>query len=194
MVVILKFDSNVEEFYSTLFMELNIDYKISLRENDISRAEYIILPDTDLLIKVIKKLQVMNLYSLLRMKKVPILGVNNGMVLMCNKIVDINKTGLGFFNINANTISINDEKGEEIKETEFRKVDKSKLLTDTSEIVRFNKKKKYLKSNHFSTSKINIDKNEYSFIMEKDNYFGIQIDIKENKDLFKKILTNFIKL
>jgi imidazoleglycerol phosphate synthase glutamine amidotransferase subunit HisH len=194
MVVILKFDSNVEEFYSTLFMELNIDYKISLRENDISRAEHIILPDTDLLIKVIKKLQLMNLYSLLRMKNVPILGVNNGMVLMCNKIVDINKTGLGFFNINANTISVNDEKGEEIKETEFRKVDKSKLLTDTSEIVKFNKKKKYLKSNHFSTSKINIDKNKYSFIMEKDNYFGIQIDIKENKDLFKKILTNFIKL
>jgi imidazoleglycerol phosphate synthase glutamine amidotransferase subunit HisH len=194
MVVILKFDSNVEEFYSTLFMELNIDYKISLRENDISRAEHIILPDTDLLIKVIKKLQLMNLYSLLRMKNVPILGVNNGMVLMCNKIVDINKTGLGFFNINANTISVNDEKGEEIKEIEFRKVDKSKLLTDTSEIVKFNKKKKYLKSNHFSTSKINIDKNKYSFIMEKDNYFGIQIDIKENKDLFKKILTNFIKL
>ncbi len=194
MVVILKFDSNVEEFYSTLFMELNIDYKISLRENDISRAEHIILPDTDLLIKVIKKLQLMNLYSLLRMKNVPILGVNNGMVLMCNKIVDINKTGLGFFNINANTISVNDEKGEDIKETEFRKVDKSKLLTDTSEIVKFNKKKKYLKSNHFSTSKINIDKNKYSFIMEKDNYFGIQIDIKENKDLFKKILTNFIKL
>ena len=192
MLVILKFDSNTEEYYSSLCENLNIEYKISLKEKDISKASHIILPDADLLLKLIKKMQLMNLYSMLRILKIPILGVNNGMMLMCDKIIDLNKSGLGFFNIDVNSIVKNTNSKFVKREVAILK--KSMLLnrlTDKNVLI---ENSNYLSKNLYTTSIINGSNEEISFTMENMNYYGVQIDVKMNSGLFAQIVNNFIGL
>ncbi len=192
MVVILNFNSNTEKYYCSLLDSMNIEYKISLKEIDISKADHVILPDTNNLSRIIKKMQLMNLYSLLRIIKIPILGINNGMILMCNKIVDINKSGLGFFNIKASLINIESPKDIEYNFGKIEKLAETELLLDVPTQKIAIRNLNYLEKNSFSVSKINMVEKEISFIMRKNNHYGVQIDIEKNKYLFGLIIKNFL--
>ena len=192
MVVILNFNSSTEKYYCNLLDSMNIEYKISLKEIDISKADHVILPDTNNLSRIIKKMQLMNLYSLLRLIKIPMLGVNNGMILMCNKIVDINKSGLGFFNIKASLIKFESPKDIEYNFGKIEKLAETELLPDVPKQKIAIRDLNYLEKNSFSVSKINVVGKEISFIMRTNNHYGVQIDIEKNRDLFDLIIKNFL--
>ncbi len=192
MLVILKFDSYTEEYYSGLCKKLNIEYKISLKEKDISKANFIILPDTNSIGKLIRKMQLMNLYSMLKILNTPILGVNNGMILMCDEIIDFNKAGLGFFSLDVNSI-VKNSNGEYF-ERKVKYLKKSKLLKDLNVEKVLIKNKNYLSKNLYTTSILNSGGKEISLTMENENFYGVQIDEMENSILFSQIINNFVKL
>ncbi len=191
MVVILKFDNETEKYFAKLFNELNIECRISLKETDIAKAGHIILPDTNYLPEVIKKIQLMNLYSIIKILKVPVLGINNGMILMCNKIKNIHKAGFGFYTLQPNTIT---HKTEQLVKAKIENTKKDILLTGIKEKEIRIYSKEYLPANRYSTSLLNVKDKKYSFSMKDGNHFAIQIDMERNKNLFKQIISNFVEL
>ena len=77
--------------------KLGVNLKFTSVESEILSAEKIILPDCHDLKKAIKRLHLLNLFSMLRMIKKPVLGIGNGVSIMCENTHEPGKTGLGFF-------------------------------------------------------------------------------------------------
>ncbi len=83
--------------------KLGIELKFTSVESEILAADRIILPDCRDLKKAVKRLHLLNLFSMLRMVKKPVLGIGNGFALMCEGTPVMNCEGLGFFPISVNT-------------------------------------------------------------------------------------------
>ncbi|MCP5061412.1 MAG: hypothetical protein GY936_02990 [Ignavibacteriae bacterium] len=192
MIVILKYSNNNEQEFSEIFKKLKLEYTFTLDESIIIKASHIILPDTNNLNKAVRKMQLMNLYSVLRMIKKPILGINNGFNLMCNNLTDIQKLGLGLFPIDSETCSSKNEVSNNIG--------KINVLKKTNILEQINIKSincnldRPIDVNDFTTSVILNNNQEYSLTCENQNYYSIQIEISKNKELFEKLIGNFVKL
>ena len=98
MIVILGYNNLKTEYLNQILESNGLEYKYSLLENDIIQADKIILPHLDNFNSTYRRMNLMNLFSVLRMIKNPILGINNGFRLMCNDLINKYKKGLGFFN------------------------------------------------------------------------------------------------
>lgn len=194
MVVVLSYSIKNNQKYIKLLEKLNKKYSFTLREKLITEATHIILPETYNISTAIRKMQIMNLYSLLRMIKKPILGINNGFGLMCNNITDIQKLGLGLFPIDTKTCSIRNEK--DVADN----IGQLKILGDTNFLngIKIETVNCNLKSNsdvnNFTTSVISIKKKQFTLTCENENYYSLQMDTSENEKLFDKLLENFLKL
>jgi hypothetical protein len=134
----------------------------------------------------------MNLFSVLRMIKKPILGINDGCKLMCNQLIDKNKCGLGFFDVKIN---IEDDKNislvEETGKINFN--NSTKLLSKKYEnqSVRFYPQIQpslYLDSN----AEITVAENKYSFLYESKNHYGLILDGDKNEEIFNEVVKNFL--
>lgn len=192
MIVILKYSIKTDQEFSEIFEKLKLDYTFTLDESIIIKASHIILPDTYNLNIAIRKMQLMNLYSVLRMIKKPILGINNGFNLMCNNLSDIQKLGLGLFPIDSKTCSSKNEVNSNIG--------KINVLKKTNILAQINIKDvnchlgRTVDVNNFTTSVISNNNQEYSLTCENENYYSIQMEISNNKELFEKLIGNFVSL
>ncbi len=77
--------------------KLGINQKFTSVESEILAADRIILPDCKDLKRAVKRLHLLNLFSMLRMVKKPVLGIGNGFALMCEGTGVTSCEGLGFF-------------------------------------------------------------------------------------------------
>ncbi len=77
--------------------KLGIDQKFTSVESEILAADRIILPDCKDLKRAVKRLHLLNLFSMLRMVNKPVLGIGNGFALMCEGTGVTSCEGLGFF-------------------------------------------------------------------------------------------------
>lgn len=194
MIIILDYQQN-HLTMSNFLKEKGEYFKFSLREDEILNASKIILPDTENIQKAIKKLQIYNLFNLLRIVNKPILGINNGFFLMCNEILNLNKCGLGLFDLTiVNSKNVVEDK---LVEGLIEISEDSKLLNSN-----FNNRsvlfeiENQLSVNEFTKSSLNYFDQKFNLICENQNYYGIQIFYEQPKNLeiFKEILTNFLKL
>lgn len=193
MILILDYNKSETEILNRIIERNNVEFKYSLREADILNAEKIILPNPNIFNSTYRKLNMMNLFSMLRIIKKPILGLNNGSRLMCNKLLNNHKSGLGFFNIDVNIqeeyIEANSEDVGEIIVDEnfqyFNSINKSKIFfnSDTHQKA-------------FDCSKIIISSKDkkYSIMHVYNNFYGLEIDIERNEQITEEIITSFIKL
>ncbi len=192
MIVILKYSNKNEQEFSGIFEKLKLEYTFTLDESIIIKASHIILPDTNNLNKAVRKMQLMNLYSVLRMIKKPILGINNGFNLMCNNLTDIQKLGLGLFPIDSETCSSKNEVSNNIGKINVLK--KTNILEQINiKTVNCNLDRP-IDVNDFTTSVISNNNQEYSLTCENGNYYSIQMEISKNKELFEKLVENFTNL
>ncbi len=95
MVAIINYERKTAQRISQFLSELNIENKITLEEVEISSADKIILPHFNDLKSALRKLQLSNVFNLLKVVKKDILGINAGMILFCQYISHENLTGLG---------------------------------------------------------------------------------------------------
>ena len=63
--------------------KLGVDQKFTSVESEILAADRIILPDCSDIKKALKRLHLLNLFSMLKMIQKPVLGIANGFSLMC---------------------------------------------------------------------------------------------------------------
>ncbi len=197
MVIILDYNDTESNILNEILLENNIEYKYSLSEGFITNADKIILPHPYYFNSAFKKMQLMNLFSFLKLVKKPILGINDGFCLMCNEIFDQYKCGLGFFQIDLKSISclrenVND--GDLVK-GELELKEKCKLINKkfNNAIINFDVNAQ-LKECEYTSSIINYENNAFSLTCEYENYFACQLNFEKNKEIGGSILKNFLKL
>jgi imidazoleglycerol phosphate synthase glutamine amidotransferase subunit HisH len=197
MVVVLDYNKTESEFLKKIFIEDDIDYKYSLSENYITKADKIILPHPNNFNFSYKKMQLMNLFSFLRLIKKPILGINDGFCFMCDEISDQYKCGLGFFQIDLKSIEASSVFGEESNfvNGEIETKENCKLTDENlnGTQVEFNYKSQ-LSECEYTTSLLKFKENKFTLTCEYKNYYAVEINFAKNPEISNSIVKNFLQI
>ena len=105
MIAVVNYDRGKSIALGNIFKKLGFHYKLTKDEREICRCDKIILPDSTNIDSTIKKLQLLNLASVLRVLKKPILGINMGFAVLCKNIIGHNIEGLGLLNIDVHFLT-----------------------------------------------------------------------------------------
>ena len=194
MIALIDYGAGNVASVANALNELGQKYKITNSETEICRAEKVIFPGVGEASFAIKQLHKLNLYSLLRIVKRPILGVCLGMQLMADFSTEGNIQCLGIFpgevlKFDSQMVKVPHMGWNDIH---FKK--ESKLFSGITEGERFYfANSYYLPVNEFTTSYCN-NSIDFSASMEKENYYGVQFHPEKSSDAGLKVLKNFIEL
>ena len=191
MITIIDYgNTNSKELKSAL-SELTGEIIISNKETDILKADKLILPDSENFSGAIRKLHLLNLFSVLRMIKKPSLGIGTGMHLMTKSYKNINAACLGCFPVECRNY---ENSNNEFLQLSIKVLKKSNLLKDIQKDDLFPFRIScYIPLNEFSTSSVKINK-EITASIEKDHLFGVQFNPEKSGEAGKKIFQNFLTL
>lgn len=96
-ISIVNYDNQYSETVLKLVERLGFSAKLITDEINICNSDVLILPDCNDLLKANRKLQLFNLSNVLKIINRKIIGINNGMFLMCSNFIGFNMCGLGLF-------------------------------------------------------------------------------------------------
>jgi glutamine amidotransferase len=170
------------------------DYKVSKNELDICVADKIIFAGCGNAPAVMRKIQMLNLYSVLRVIKKPILGIGLGMQLMADYSTEGNFSCLGFFQGTAIKFEGNIEESLFKGNHKVNRCKQSVLFNGIEENAQFFfNNSYYLPKSDLSTSTC---KNNIKFCasIENENAYGVQFHPEMSGDVGLKLLKNFIEM
>ncbi len=186
-------DSSVNEL-SRVLHQLEAPFRITSSEADICKSDKVILYGSGSAKQNIKQLHLLNLFSMLRMIKNPILGIALGVELMCQHTSGEGLSCLGLFPVDSNKIE--DEKVL-VSHSGLKKIDilkPGKLFEGISTGTEFYfSENYYLPENKFTTSIVN-NGGTFSASVEKENAFGVQFHPEKSGEAGLSLLKNFINL
>ena len=192
MITIIDYGNTNSNEIAESLENLSVDFVISNSESDILQATKLILPDSTDISSSIRKLHLLNLFSILRIIKKPILGIGTGMHLMTKSFKDINATCLGCFPVECKT--------EEMQGNMFEHEQSIKIIKDTSLLDNISKEDKFyfegdcfIPLNEFSTSTANIN-GEITASIEKEHLFGVQFKPEKSGEVGMKVFRNFVEM
>jgi len=192
MITIIDYGKTNSNEIAESLEKLSVDYVISNSESNILQATKLILPDSTDLSSSITKLHLLNLFSILRIIKKPILGIGTGMHLMTKSFKDINAACLGCFPVECKT--------EEMQQNIFGHEQSIKIIKATPLLDNISKEDKFyfecdcfIPSNEFSTSTANIN-GEITASIEKEHLFGVQFNPVKSGDAGMRIFRNFVEM
>jgi len=168
------------------------EFVMSNKETDILKADKLILPDCEDISSSIKKLHLLNLFSILRIIKNPILGIGTGMHLMTKSYKNLNAACLGCFPVECATEKIQHDMV--ARELSINIIKETKLLKDICEEDQF-----YFAGNCFTplsefTTSITKITEEVSATLEKDYMFGVQFIPEKSGDAGMRVFRNFVEM
>lgn len=194
MITIVDYGDVCIEKVAASLKSINADFKVSKRETDICKSDKIILTGCGSAVTIMRKIQMLNLYSILRVVKKPMLGIGLGMQLMGDYSEEGNFPCLGFFPGKAVKFSDDiDESGYE----GMHKVTycKSSLLfngiEDNTEF--FFNNSYYLPQSDLSTSTCKTQ-NTFCSSIENGNAYGVQFHPEMSGEAGLKVLQNFVEM
>ena len=169
------------------------DFKVSKNELDICGSEKIILAGCGSAPSVMRKIQMLNLYSVLRVIKKPILGIGLGMQLMSDYSTEGNFSCLGLFPGTAVKFDSN------LNESTYKGMHKVSFckqsilfdgIEDNTEF--FFNNSYYLPKSDLSTSTCS---NTVTFCasIENENAYGVQFHPEMSGEAGLKLIKNFIE-
>ncbi len=195
MITIVDFgDINSKEVADAL-SKITKDFRISSNEVEICRADKIIFPGAGSAKDAIKKIHLLNLFSVLRIIiEKPILGIGLGMQIMCEYTYEGNISCLGIFpgsiqkfsNSTQNHLHEGFDKVIIVKENQlFRNIpDKSEFYFNHSYYLP-------LSEHTISVCRKEI---EFSSAIQRNLSFGVQFHPEKSGEVGLTLLENFIKL
>ena len=194
MVAIVDYGDVCTAEVEASIKKITLDYKVLSTEVDICRSDKIIFSGCGSASVAMKKIHLLNLFSVLRIVKKPMLGIGLGMQLMADYSTEGNISCLGIF---PGTSVKFDDKLEESEHKGLHKIkfcESSKLfegIYDNTEFY-FNNSY-YLPKNDLTTSTC---KKNLSFCssMENENSFGVQFHPERSGEAGLKLLKNFIEM
>ena len=194
MITIVDYGDSSAYEVGECIKQLTDDFVISNSEIDICRSDKIIFPGKGSALSAMKKLHLLNLFSVMRIVKKPMLGIGLGMQLMAEYTMEGNISCLGIFDGTA--VKFNKGKTNILNEGQ-------QSITVTKESVLFdgiNENEKfhfqhsyYLPVSEHSTS-ISGNGTRFSSSLEKNNSFGVQFHPEKSGVSGLKLLQNFINL
>lgn len=191
MIAILDYNKDKFNSIIELLGGINKEIYFTLNESKIINSDKLILPPVVNFNRAYRKLQLTNIFNLLKIYKKPILSLENGFLFMINEITDKRKKGLGFFNLNMECYTYDTQlvfmngKFQKLKNCSLSKNIKDKQTVKVTEI------EKELISN-YCTSEAIVNGVEFAVTSEYKNYSAIHINIKENYNLVETLIKNFI--
>ena len=194
MVTIIDYNLGRVDKVADALAESGIKFKITRNENDIISSDKIILPGTEEALSAVKKLHLLNLFTVLRIVKKPVLGIGLGMQLLSEFSKEGNVTCLGKF---TGTVEKFDETVSKVPFSgnyKIRLEKNSKLFTEIDEAAEFRFRNSFYLPVHDYTSAIAINSVSFSAAIEKDNFYGFQFHPEESGTEGLKLLKNFSEL
>ncbi|OGU60334.1 MAG: hypothetical protein A2V66_13340 [Ignavibacteria bacterium RBG_13_36_8] len=194
MIIILDYDNEETSLFKSFLEHWGIinQFKFTHQENEVCRADKIILPGTREIITAVKKLQVQNLFTLLKMLNKPMLGIGAGTLLMCDSITGYKFPGLGLFPLNVESDFEISEDIYGFRDIEILK--ESKIFKNAVISTEYYfEQRHFIRLNDFSTSKISTSKYDLSSSLEKSNCYGVLFNIYKSGKNGIQLLKNFLE-
>jgi glutamine amidotransferase len=194
MIAVIDYGAGNVASVANALSQLNKDYKISNNELEICKADKIIFPGVGEASYAIKQLHLLNLFSLLRIIKKPMLGICLGMQLMMDSSTEGNVTCLGIFPGVVQKFDSTKTKVPHMGWNDIKLLKESKLFDGIKNGERFYFANSfYVPVNNFTTSITN-NNIDFSASLEKDNFYGVQFHPEKSGEAGLKILKNFCEL
>ncbi len=194
MIALIDYGAGNVASVANALTELNQEFIITSNETEICRAQKIIFPGVGEASYAIRQLHLLNLFTVLRIVKKPMLGICLGMQLMADFSKEGNVTCLGIFSVTAEKFDETKTKVPHMGWNDIEIVKESKLFNGIKSGERFYfANSYYLSVCPFTTSMSNNEIN-FSSSLEKDNFFGVQFHPEKSGDAGLKILKNFIDI
>jgi imidazole glycerol-phosphate synthase subunit HisH len=194
MIIIIDYNlGNVDKLAESLGLS-GIKFKITKNENDIIGAEKVILPGTEEAFSAVKKLHLLNLFTVLRIIKKPVLGIGLGMQLLSEFSREGDVACLGKF------IGIVEKFDDSISKVPFYgdytiKLEKeSKLFQGINITAKFRFRNSFYIPVRDYTLAIANNGINFSASIQKDNFYGVQFHPEESGVEGLKVLKNFSEL
>lgn len=194
MLAIIDYnDPSVTEVVSSV-KKITDDFLVTNSEFDICRSDKVIFPGSGSASVAMKKIHLLNLFSVLRIIKKPMLGIGLGMQIMADYSTEGNVSCLGIFP--GTSVKFNDDINDSLHKG-FLKINirKESLLfkgiEDETEFY-FNNSY-YLPKNELTTS---VCKNDIEFCssMENGECFGVQFHPEKSGEAGLVLLKNFLEI
>ncbi|HRN27891.1 MAG: imidazole glycerol phosphate synthase subunit HisH [Ignavibacteriaceae bacterium] len=194
MVTIIDYGDTCTSKVVESIKNITDDFIVSRNEVEICRSDKIIFAGCGSAAEAMKKIHLLNLFSVLRIVKKPMLGIGLGMQLMADYSTEGNISCLGFFSGTAIKYddSINESAYKGMHKISFYK---HSILFDGIDVnseFYFNNSY-YLPKNEDSTSlsKNNVD---VCTSIENENAYGVQFHPEMSGEAGLKLLKNFIEM
>ena len=194
MITIVDYeDSNAIEIWNCL-KQLTGDFVVSSNEIDICRADKIIFPGKGTASHAMKRIHLLNLFSVLRIVRKPILGIGLGMQLMADYSLEGNISCLGIFPGTAQKFE--NGKGNVINEgmlnVNLKK--ECRLFKGISDNEKFYfHHTHYLPVGEFTTS-TSENKISFSASLERNGSLGVQFHPEKSGEAGLQLFNNFLQL
>jgi glutamine amidotransferase len=194
MIAVINYDRGKSIALGGILEKLDCEYSLTKNEREICRADKIILPDSTNIDSTVKKLQLLNLASVLRVINRPILGINMGFAVLFKNIIGHGIEGLGLLNNDVHFFQEHDEfiKEEHTETIEF--IFDSILLSEVKNFSQFNfSGNLFIPIAENTKSKTTITGIDVSATVETKRVYGIQFNPERSGIEGEKVLSNFVK-
>ena len=193
MIAILDYNRDYAQALEKLLAESGIEAKASMNEALLCRSHEIIFPPVPEISGVLRKFHLLNLYSLLRMVRKPVLGIASGVELMLEYAVEKKESALCYFPELSKKYGIREE---EIKPGFFpvTKAVDSKLLQDIPDGAEFYFDFTLSFSNSAIVKGSFFCGEELPAVCEKNENYGVMFDILASGANGMMVMKNFAAL
>jgi glutamine amidotransferase len=194
MIALIDYGAGNVASVANALMALNEEFSITKNETEICRANKIIFPGVGEASFAIRQLHMLNLFSLLRIVKKPLLGICLGMQLMADHSTEGDVTCLGIFPSITKKFDSSKTKVPHMGWNDIEITIESKLFQDIKSGEHFYfANSYYVPVNQYTTS-ITDNNIKFSSTMEKGNFYGVQFHPEKSGDAGLKLLKNFVEL
>lgn len=193
MIAVIDYGAgNIQSVLNAL-KDLNSDFIVTNRESDILKCEKVIFPGVGEASYAVKKLHLLNLFTMLRIIKKPLLGICLGMQILCDKSTEGNVTCLGILNTTTQLFDSSKVKVPHMGWNQVEIIKESKLFEgiDNNSYFYF-AHSYYVPLTDYTTAKSNYGI-DFSAAFEKGNFYGVQFHPEKSGNCGLKLLRNFIE-
>lgn len=194
MIALIEYGAGNTASVSNALEEIGVEHIISKNEKDISRADKIIFPGVGEASSAVKKLHLLNLFSLLRVIKKPMLGICLGMHILCYHSEEGDVACLGIINGEAKKFDSSKVKVPHMGWNNVNIINESKLFTNIDDKSYFYFAHSYYIPKNDSTLATTEHDLEFCAALEKDNFYGVQFHPEKSGEAGLQLLKNFVEI
>lgn len=194
MLALVQCENITENKLADILKELGQPFKITSNESDICNCDKVILCGSGSPVQNMKMLHLLNLYSLLRIIKKPMLGIGLGVELMSDHTEGEKVPCLGLFPVESSKFS---EDKKYLSQSGLKKVEilkQSKLFEGIESGDEFYFSENYYMPQNIYTTSVVENGFTFSASVEKGNAFGVQFHPEKSGETGLTLLKNFINL